>query len=190
MIKKVFVSLLLCISISMLSNAQNTKHNDSQQIVYENHLKNHPYFQDRFAKKSFRGRFEFCKVVFPGCDDSIPPCQVYYFDTSSYDMNNSYCYTAFYTANDNPELYQRFSPAGYPFAYNSFINSCYKCEDSREAMRWCENELQKGYLVSISSWKTNIRKKKRTESYKLIFFMKSFDFSPENIENIEKYLVK
>ena len=170
--------------------------------TYKSNLQ-HPYFQFKLPKQDFRCFFETSKIIF-GTDDSIPPLYIFYFDTSDFDMEKSYFYASYVTAQDNPKLFANYTPYdGYPFAYNKFVNSCRIDEayHERRAMKWCEKELQQGRLVSISIVRIEVRKGKdgsgnrreassvqtngrKLEHYAIVYYMRSYDFNPKHIRNI------
>ena len=170
--------------------------------TYKSNLQ-HPYFQFKLPKQDFRCFFETSKIIF-GTDDSIPPLYIFYFDTSDFDMEKSYFYASYVTAQDNPKLFANYTPYdGYPFAYNKFVNSCRIDEayHERRAMKWCEKELQQGRLVSISIVRIEVRKGKdgsgnrreassvqtngrKLEHYAIVYYRRSYDFNPKHIRNI------
>ncbi|MBP5613243.1 MAG: hypothetical protein J6X35_03735, partial [Bacteroidales bacterium] len=165
--KKLFLLVLLGVGFMFVSNAQTpvkqgSVSGDSRyHETYKSNLQ-HPYFQFKLPKQDFRCFFETSKIIF-GTDDSIPPLYIFYFDTSDFDMEKSYFYASYVTAQDNPKLFANYTPYdGYPFAYNKFVNSCRIDEayHERRAMKWCEKELQQGRLVSISIVRIEVRKGK------------------------------
>ena len=202
--KKIVLLLGICISMPIMLLAQESS---KQDVVYTSKTKGnplhrcyrnnlqHPYFQFKLPKKDFRCFLETSEIFF-GTDDSIPPCYIFYFDTSDYDLNKSYFYASYVTARDNPKLFAMYCPCGYPFAYNKFVNSCKidKPESYYQALKWCENELQQGRLVSISIYRQKVKKKRESsgvctngrklEYYVLAYYMRSFDFNPKNIKEI------
>lgn len=206
--KKLFLLVLLGVGFMFVSNAQTpvkqgSVSGDSRyHETYKSNLQ-HPYFQFKLPKQDFRCFFETSKIIF-GTDDSIPPLYIFYFDTSDFDMEKSYFYASYVTAQDNPKLFANYTPYdGYPFAYNKFVNSCRIDEayHERRAMKWCEKELQQGRLVSISIVRIEVRKGKdgsgnrreassvqtngrKLEHYAIVYYMRSYDFNPKHIRNI------
>ena len=206
--KKLFLLVLLGVGFMFVSNAQTpvkqgSVSGDSRyHETYKSNLQ-HPYFQFKLPKQDFRCFFETSKIIF-GTDDSIPPLYIFYFDTSDFDMEKSYFYASYVTAQDNPKLFANYTPYdGYPFAYNKFVNSCRIDEayHERRAMKWCEKELQQGRLVSISIVRIEVRKGKdgsgnrreassvqtngrKLEHYAIVYYMRSYDFNSKHIRNI------
>lgn len=205
--KKLALLLMIGICITTVLEAQNAA-NQSNMGDYSYHSSykanlQHPFFQFELPKLHFRCFFETSKII-SGTDDSIPPLYIFYFDTSDFDMEKSYFYASYVTAQDNPSLFAKYTPYdGYPFAYNKFVNS-FRVDEPfamRKAMKWCEKELQQGRLVSISAVRIEVRKGKdgfgnrretssvqtngrKLEHYAIVYYMRSYDFNSKHIRNI------
>ena len=179
-------------AIPSLAYAQTEKSTVPQTECFSSYtrLNNHPYFSSKFSKGDFRKVFVMEIMGLGGFYDSIPPFRIFYFDTSDFSMEGSYGYTALVDLEKKegkPALATAYTPCGYPFGYNAFVNewhttSCY------EAMLWCEKELQRGYLVSVSEVKSNLKVKRRKdavyENFDVTYYLKSYGFDASLISGL------
>ena len=202
--KQLFLLVLFGLSVPFAANAQ-TDNTDEfvktnpEHRYYKKNL-DHSYFQYKYPKRNFRDFYESCQISW-GTRDSIPPCMLFYFDTTNYDMDKSSFYAAYLSADENPELYAKYASYGAPYAYNKFEKWTRMKgeEDYYPALWWCEQELQQGRLVSVTIVRNYVESRRdrkdadgilvskgrdNTLYFKVFYYLRSFEFNPELIKDL------